>query len=251
MVEKKESALPTVLLALAVLAIGLYAMGYGLQTTFYFQAHHWGSKAPFLREIPQPLPSTTASAAQEKNLSFYDMTFAAPWKGIAAQKSGNGYSVVSFNAGPVVIFFNPAGEKDIVSTIRDGDLDTYHRYQAVFGSNLFPSNYDLYKTVYGASPAALSPLMSRDEVVRIGTLLQWKLAFASNGASAIYTVDANEFRGLQLGDPSRDPMVMVRLFDAHSGQFRLLFTSRAGPGTFPQSDINCVIDSFQPVARLH
>ncbi|MGB6481900.1 MAG: hypothetical protein WBE86_00280 [Candidatus Acidiferrales bacterium] len=249
MAEKKESARVTVILALAALAIGIYALAYGLQTMFYFQAKYWASQAPFLREVPQPLPSATASPAQERNLSFYGMNFDAPWKGIAAQKKGDAHSEVDFDASSIVIFFNPAGEKDIISSIRDGDPDMYHRYQGAFGADLFPTNYDLYLAVYSASPASLSPFLSREEVVRIGTLLEWKLAFGASGASAIYKVQTNGLRGFQFGDPSRDPMVAVRLFDSGNAQFRLLFTSKSGPGTFPQSDINCVLDSLQPVAR--
>jgi hypothetical protein len=246
MAEKKESARATIILALVTLVIGIYALTYGLQTTFYFQAHHWARKTPFLKETPQPLPSTIASPAQEKNLSFYEMSFDAPWKGIASQTKGDAHSEVDFTAGPVVIFFNPQDEKDILSSIRDGDLDTYHRYEDIFGANLFSSNYDLYLAVYGASPAALSPFLSREQVVRMGTLLEWKLAFGASGASAIYTVHAGGMHGLQFGDPSRDAMIAERLFDAQNAQYRLLFTSKAGRGTFPQSDINCVLDSLQP-----
>lgn len=249
--EKKESARATIILALVTLAIGVYALADGLQTTFFFQARHWANNAPFLRETPQPIPSTTASPVQEKGLSFYDVSFAAPWKGILAQTKGDAHSEVDFKTGPIIIFFNPAGEKDILSSIRDGDPKIYDRYEAVFGSELFPTNYDLYLAVYSASPALLSPFISREQVERIGTLLEWKLAFGANGASAIYKVEANGLRGLQFGDPSKNPMIVLRLFDSHNAQYRLLFTSRAGTGTFPQSDINCVLDSLKPAPQVH
>lgn len=251
MAEKKESASGTIILALITLAIGIYAITYGLQTTFYFQAHRWASSTPFLRETPQPLSSTAASPAQEKNLSFYGMNFSAPWKGIASQRPGDAHSEVDFKAGPVIIFFNPAGEKDILSSIRDGALQTYDKYEAVFGAGLFPTNYDLYEAVYNASPASLSPFMTRTQVERIGTLLEWKMAFGASGASAIYNVQTNGLRGLQFGDTSRDPMVMLRLFDSHNEQYRLLFTSKAGTGTFAQADVNCVLDSLQPMPGSH
>lgn len=249
MAEKKESARATVILALLAVAIGIYAVAFGLQTEFYFQARYWASRTPFLKELPQPLPSTDASPAQEKSLSFYEMNFAAPWKGIETQKNGDAHSEVDFAAGPVVIFFNPQGEKDIVSSVRNGDPQLYDRYEGVFGTDFFANNYDLYLAVYSASPALVSPLMSRDQMVRIGTLLEWKMAFAANGASAIYKVQTSNLHGLQFGDASRDAMVMVRLFDKHNAQFRLLFTSKSGPGTFPQSDINCVLQSLQPVPQ--
>lgn len=249
--EKKESARATVILALVTLAIGVYALAYGLQTMFYFQARHWASNAPFLRDTPVPLPSKVASPVQEKGLSFYGVSFAAPWKGILAQTKGDAHSDVDFKSGPVIIFFNPAGEKDILSSIRDGDPKVYDRYEAVFGSELFPTNYDLYLAVYSASPGSLSPFISREQVERIGTLLEWKLAFGASGASAIYKVQADGLRGLQFGDPSKDAMIVVRLFDAHNAQYRLLFTSKAGTGTFPQSDINCVLQSLQPAPQIH
>lgn len=249
--EKKESARATIILALVTLAVGIYALAYGLQTMFYFQAQHWADNAPFLRETPQPLPSMTASPVQEKGLSFYGVSFAAPWKGILAQTKGDVHSEVDFKPGPIIVFFNPAGEKDIVSSVRDGDPKVYDRYEAVFGSGLFPTNYDLYLAVYSATPASLSPFISRGQVERIGTLLQWKLAFNANRASAIYKVQAGDLRGFQFGGPSKDAMIVVRLFDAHGAQYRLLFTSKAGTGTFPQSDINCVWQSLKPAPQVH
>lgn len=251
MSEKKESARWTIILALITLAVGVYVIAYGLQTTFYFQAHHWASSIPFLKEIPQPVPSTAASPVQEKNLSFYGVNFEAPWKGIASQKPGDAQSEVYFKAGPVIIFFNPAGEKDILSSIHDGPPQMYDKYRAVFGEDLFSTNYDLYEAVYGASPGSLSPFMARAQVERIGTLLEWKMAFGASGASAIYNVKTNNLRGLQFGDTSRDPMIVLRLFDSHNAQYRLLFTSKAGTGTFAQSDVNCVLNSLQPPAGVH
>lgn len=246
MAEKKESARTTVILALATLAIGVYILLFGLQTMFYFQARHWAARAPYLDEVPQPLPSTAVSPAQEKNLSFYGMDFDAPWKGIASQQKATHESVVSFKEGPILVFFNPDDEEDIVNGIRDGDPDIYQRYRAVFGANLFPTTYDLDTAVYHASPAELSPFMPRDKMTRVGTLLEWKMAFAANGATSIYTLQTSDMRGLQFGDPSRDRMVVARLFDSHNRQYRMLFTSKAGPGTFPQADINCVLGSLKP-----
>jgi len=245
--RNSDSPRTTFILALLALAIGIYAIVFGLQTLFYFEARAWADGAPYLREVPQPLPSTVPAAAQEKQLSFYNMDFAAPWKGIASKKAGPLQSVIVFKAGPILVFFNPANEMDILANIRGGNPQIYHRDQDVLGGHLFPTNYDLYKAVYGASPASLSPFMSHDEVLRISTLLQWKLAFGTDGASAIYDVNLeNGMRGLQFGDPSRDRMIVVRLFDSTNHQYRLLFTSRQGPGTFPQTDINCVLGSLRP-----
>lgn len=245
--RNSDSPRTTFILALVALAIGIYVIVFGLQTLFYFEARAWADSAPYLREVPQPLPSTVPAGAQDQQLSFYDMDFAAPWKGVASQKAGPMESVVTFRQGPILVFFNPANETDILANIRDGDPQVYHRDQDVFGGHLFPTNYDLYKAVYGASPASISPFMPHDKMLQISTLLQWKLAFAANGASAIYNVELeNGMHGLQFGDPSRDRMIVVRLFDSTNHQYRLLFTSKEGPGTFPQTDINCVLGSLRP-----
>ncbi|HVA72734.1 MAG TPA: hypothetical protein VNF02_06435 [Candidatus Limnocylindrales bacterium] len=249
MPEKKESARATVLLSLATVVIAAYALAFGLQTLIYFEARHWTVATPFLTQVPQPLPSTVASAPQEKTLSFYGYQFAAPWKGIRREQPGNARSQINFAAGPILVFFNPEGEKNIVESIRRGDPQVYQRYQTVFGQNLFPDDYALYRAVYGATPASLSPFMSSAKAVRISTLLQWKMAFGNNNASAIYTLHAGRSRGLQFGDPSHNPAIVVRLFDPSDREMRLLFTSKsAQPGTFSQADINCVIDSIEPVS---
>lgn len=251
MAKKKESARATVILALVTVVIAAYALLFGLQTLIYFEARHWATATPTLNDVPRPLSSTIASAIQEKDLTFYGFQFAAPWKGIAKQNPENDRSQIDFKSGAVLVFFNPEGEKNIVDSIRTGNPQTYRQYQTVFGTNLFANNYALYLAVYGASPAAISPFMSRDEAVRVSTLLQWKLAFGTDGTKAIYTLQAGDNRGLQFGDPARDHIVVVRLFDSHNQQVRLLFTSKsAQPGAFSQADINCVVDSIHPASSL-
>ncbi|HLW44198.1 MAG TPA: hypothetical protein VKS00_06890 [Candidatus Acidoferrales bacterium] len=251
MPEKKESARATVILALVALAVGCYVLLFGLQTLIYFEARHWAASSPFLRDVPQPLPSTVASPVQEKGLSFYGFQFGAPWKGIAKENSQNDRSEVDFKSGAVLLFFNPEGEKNIVDSIRTGNPQTYQQYQTIFGADFFPNNYELYHAVYGASPAGLSPFMPRDKAVRISTLLQWKLAFGAYNTKTIYTLQAGSNRGLQFGDPATDHMVVVRLFDPHEQQMRLLFASKsAQSGVISQADINCVVDSIQTASSL-
>lgn len=251
MAEKKESARATIILTVVTVAVAAYALLFGLQTLIYFEARHWATTTPSLNTVPQPLPSTVASAVQEKDLTFYGYQFAAPWKGIAKEDPQNDRSRIDFKSGAVVVFFNPEGEKNIVDSIRTGNPQTYRQYQTVFGTNLFANNYALYLAVYGASPAAISPFMSRDEAVRISTLLQWKLAFGNEATNTIYTLQTGDNRGLQFGDPARDHIVIVRLFDPHDQQVRLLFTSKsAQPSTFSQADINCVVDSIRPSSPL-
>ena len=251
MPEKKESARATVILALVALAVGSYVLLFGLQTLIYFEARHWAALSPFLRDVPLPLPSTVASPIQEKGLSFYGFQFGAPWKGIDKQNSQNDRSEIDFKSGAVLLFFNPEGEKNIVDSIRTGNPETYQQYRTIFGPDFFSTNYALYDAVYGASPATISPVMSKEKAVRVSTLLQWKLAFGAYGAKTIYAFQAGNIRGLQFGDPATDHVVVVRLFDSHEQQMRLLFTSKsAQPGVISQADINCVVDSIQPASAF-
>lgn len=246
MPEKPDSARATIILAIVCVGIGAYALTYGLQTLTYFEVRHWTSANPYLNTTPQPIPSTAASAVQEKNLSAYGMQVAAAWKAILPEKQNAGSIEIDFKQGPILIFFDPAGQKNIVESIQDGNPQTFDQYKSIFGDRLFATDYDLYSAVYAASLAEVSPFMTRTSVVRASTLLQWKLGFGTYGASAIYTVQTHGLRGFQFGDPSRDRIIVEQLFDGRRQQFKLLFTSRAGPGTFPQADINCLLDSLQP-----
>ena len=244
MPEKPESARTTIILAVVCVVIGFFVLSYGLQTLTYIEVRRWASANPYLNLTPVPMPSIAVSTAQEKDLFAYGMSFAAPWKGVATQKQNAGNTEFDFKQGSILIFFDPDAQKNIVESIEDGDLQLLDRYRAVFGEQLFPSDYDLYTAVYQASPAEVTPFMSRANVIRASTLLQWKLGFGDYGASAIFAVQTQALRGLQFGDPSRDRIVVEQLFDSHKRQYKLLFTSKAGPGTILQADINCLIDSL-------
>jgi hypothetical protein len=247
MAKKSESARTTIILALCTLLVGIYAILFGLQTVTSLQTRHWARTSPFLRARPQPLASSAASPAQEKNLSFYGLDFAAPWKGVAKKTEGDARSEVDFAPGEIIILFNPVAEKDIVGSIKSGDPQIYNHYEAIFGTGFYPNNYALYAAVYGAAPAEISPFMARSKVVRIETLLLWKLRFGTDGANSIFSVQTSHMRGFQFGDPSLDRVIVARLFDENDRQVRILFASNSGqPGTISQADINCVLDSLEP-----
>ena len=249
MSEKKDSARTTVILAVSTVLLGFYVLAFGLQTLISFEAHRWALSSPFLKAVPQPLPTSIASAIEVRDLSFYGIGFAAPWKGVAKKTEGDAQSEADFQQGAVIIFFNPALEADIVGRIRGGDPKVYTHYEDIFGTAFFHDNYALYSAVYSAAPREISPFTTRSKAIRINTLLMWKLNMGTNGADSIYSVETNQMHGFQLGDPSRDRSVMDGLFDENGGQLRILFTSKSGqPGTISQADINCVVDSLRPAS---
>jgi hypothetical protein len=248
MAEKTVSARTTIILALCTVAVGFYVVIFGLQTVIAFQARHWARRSPFLNAIPQPLPTSAAAEIQEKDLSIYGWEFGAPWKGKAKATPGDATSTIEFPSGEVIIFFNPDEETDLVSKIRGGDPQLYSSYESVFGTGFFPNNFELYAAIYGAAPTEISPFMERGRAVRINMLIIWKLRSGTDGANTIFSVQTSSLRGFQLGDPSLDRAVIVRLFDENDRQIKLLFASKSGqPGTFSQTDINCVLNSLQPV----
>lgn len=248
MPEKQNSARTTVILAVCTVAIGFYVLAFGLQTLICFETHRWALSSPYLKAVPQSLPTTVASAAQERDLQFYGFGFEAPWKGVAKRKDGDQHSEIEFKPGPIVIVYNPADEGDLVGKIRGGDPHEYSRYEGIFGTGFFHDNYSLYSAVYSAAPSDVWPFTSRTKAVRINTLLMWKLRFGLNGSRTIYNVQTSSMRGFQLGDPSRDRSVITQLFDEQGAQVKIFFTSKSGqPGTIPQSDINCVMDSLKPL----
>lgn len=248
MPEKQNSARTTVILAVCAVVIGFYVLVFGLQTLISFETHRWALTAPFLKAVPQTLPTSVASPVQERNLQFYGFGFEAPWKGVAKQKDGAEHSEIEFKPGPIVIIYSPAGQTDLVGKIRGGDPREYSRYEGIFGFGFFHDDYSLYSAVYGAAPNDVWPFTSRTKAIRINTLLVWKLRFGLDGARTIYNIQTGNMRGFQLGDPSRDRSVIAQLFDEQGAQVKILFTSKSGqPGTFPQSDINCVVDSVKPL----
>lgn len=245
--REANSALPTILLMLAVIVAAAYCIVFGLQTLVWFEAHHWASASPWIREVPKPLSSAPVADGNTQ-LQAFGFQFKVPWPGKPKSNEGPGYTEFHFESGPVVLFFDPQSQADMQSKLNGENPSEYQRFASAFGGQTFDTNYSIYKTVYNASPASVSPWGSVANATRMNQLLLWKMAFGPDAGPGLHSIQFGSNQGFEFGDPSGGRPVALRLFDGRDRQFRLVFMNSPGAKTkFSQADIDSAVQSLEPV----
>lgn len=268
--EEKNGARSAVILAILVVAIAAYVGAFGLQTLVWIETHHWTAESPWLLDLPQPLatPSGTASASDSAHLAplpssspqkktvkpgmlrAYIYEFASPWTSNSKIVPSNNHVDFRFDSGQDIVFFDPEAQLDTLRALKTTDTIEYSRMRDVFSEPFFESNYDLYNSVYSASPAQTSPFMNGTEALRKNVLLLWKLGFGFD-RPGIHAIAFGTNRGFQFGDPASGSPVALRIFNAEDKQFRFIFIATPGSsGTFTQDDINVAVETLQQVPLL-
>jgi hypothetical protein len=247
--EKKSSSLFAIILAIAVIVVAIFCVAYGLQTLAWVESKQWSSVNPWLRTVPEPLP-TAQPPAKGELVKAYDYQFVSPW-GAAKTSQTLTYSEFRFPRGQVAIFFDPDSQLDTMRVLKSSNPLEYQKFQNVFFDHPIETNYELYQGVYDASPAQLSPLMSGRDAMRMNVLLLWKLSFGFDLGSEIYSFEYGKNKGFQFGDPAKGGPVAVRVFDDRARQHRFIFLVAAGKNAqLTQDDINTVVSSLKPIPIL-
>jgi hypothetical protein len=245
-----SSAAPTIFLMVAAIVIAAYCVVFGLQTLVWFQAHHWANVNPWIKDVPAPLSSTSVADAKTQ-IQLFGFQFKVPWEPKPKTADGPGYTELHFASGPIVIFYDPQGQADMQSKLNSESPTEYQRFANAFEGQTFDTNYSIYKAVYSASPAGVSPWGSRPEATRMNQLLLWKIAFGADSGPGLHSIQFGSNEGFEFGEPSSGRPVALRLFDGHDRQFRIIFMNSLGAKTkFTQADIDSVVQSLEPVPLI-
>lgn len=265
--EEKNGARSAVILAALVVVIAVYVGAFGLQTLVWIETHHWASENSWLADVPEALPAASDSAdsghlaplpssgsskkpAKPEMLKAYIYEFDPPWTSKSTVVPSDNHVDFRFESGQDIIFFDPDAQLDTLRALKTTDTIEYSRMRDVFSEPFFDSNYDLYNSVYGASPAQTSPFMNGTLAMRKNVLLLWKLAFGFD-RPGIHAIAFGTNRGFEFGDPASGTPVALRVFNAEDKQFRFIFTMLAGSsGTFTQEDINTAVQTLKQVPLL-
>jgi hypothetical protein len=264
--SEKSGAQSAIILAVIVLAVAVLSVLFGLQTLVWLNAKHWASIDPWLAETPQPLPASESAAAarpaapavdqkgkptKPAQLKAYDYEFTAPWPGNVKTVAELSWVEFHFDSGQVIVFLDPGAQLDVVRQMKSGETTQYTQFQNVFGEQAPNTNYDLYRTVYSASPAQISPGMHSQDAFRANVLLLWKLSFGFDGQPGIHSIAAGPNRGFQFGDLASGRPVALRIFDETDKQFRFIFAVASGStAAFTQENINLAVESLQSIPIL-
>ncbi len=247
MESEEKSAWRAIVLAVFAIAVGAYAVLYGLQTLAVVSASSWERAHPELGVVPQPLPDTSVSSGKPTKVESFGYKFDAPWADFDKVDPGLGYATFSFRSGQRIIFFDPSAQTDTVRVMNAADPERFRKSTIAFGGGTFDSNYGLYLSVFSASPAQLSAFMPLPDSVRIRALLLWKESLSTNLEMGLYSLELHGLRGFQRGDAARARYVLVRAFDPQDHQFEFIFAARPDATVkLTQADINRVSATLRP-----
>lgn len=272
--SEKSSALSAIILVVIIIIVAIYSTSFGLQTMQWISAHQWTSANPWLKEVPQPIASSstptvpTAPAdvaptpapkpngkkadAQSNgtDVGEYGYQMTVPWTSKVKETPSAGGAQFRFDTGQIVVFGDPDAQLDTVHILRDTPGDQYMPFSPLFTNGSIAENYDLYNAVYNSSPSQVSPVTNYATAQRDRILLLMKLSFGFDLAKPIYSFDFGRNKGFQFGDPAKGP-VAIRAFGPHDKQFRFIFTVFSGSGgQITQSDINQAMQSLASVVPV-
>lgn len=269
MIDKEENsgARSAVILAILVVVIAVYTAAFGLPTLVWIEVHHWTSANPWLTEVPKALPAAAASdhlpplppvpgspkkqPAAPELLKAYTYEFAPPWTSKSNIVPSENRVDFRFDSGQVIVFFDPEAQLDTLRALKSTDTIQYSKLRDVFSEPLFASNYDLYQSVYGASPAQTSPFTNAADATRKNALLLWKLSFGFDTAPGIHSFAFGNNRAFEFGDPANGRPVALRVFNGDDKQFRFIFINAPGSASaFTQDDINTAVQTLHSVPLL-
>jgi len=254
--QDKSSARPAIILLILVFVVAGFMVKYGLQTLTWVEGKLWASDSPWLANVPQALSPPLAplpplpGAAKPALVKAYNYEFNSPWPGNPTVKPSLTYTEFHYDAGPVIVFFDPDSLVDTMRALKTSNPAEYQRFADVFADKPLNTNFEMYQAVYAAASAQQSPVMDARDAMRINVLLLWKLSFGLDLPcdGQFYSFAWSTAKGFQFGDPEKNVPVAVRAFDDRDHQFRFIFTTAgAAPGKISQNDINKVLQSLQVV----
>ncbi len=245
--ENESESYSAIVLVIVLIGVAAYILLYGLQTLIYFDVRHWGSGNPWLYDTPRTLTISAPPAAPTTHLEFYNYECEAPWRGPAKVNESPDYIDATFPSGPTVRVELPEAQADSLQSFKGETPDQQQHIVNVFGTHPFDSNFDLFAATYSASPAQVSPFTPRIDAERVNTLLIWKLTLDTELPGGSYEFDAGKIRGLQFGDPEKSATVVLRVFNEHDRQFKILLTRSTAGSKLTQGDINQLIASLKPI----
>lgn len=254
---EKESSRSAVILAIVAILVAVFAIMFGLQTLVWAKAKYWGRVNPWLLDVPKPLASPAEAAGSAKAetkiepVKAYGLQFIPPWKGNVKAEPSQTATTFRFEGGPIVILFDPETSEDTLREMETTNSAQYLKVLTIFGPKPFDSNYALYQSVYGATPAATSPFQDRAASLRMDQLLLMKMSFGVEAQGEIFSFELGNNRGLQFGDPSQRLPVAAHVFNERDEQFRVIISVAAGSDTkVTQEDVDEVLSTVGHIPIL-
>jgi hypothetical protein len=204
---------------------------------------------PRLALIPQPLKDYTASLQEGMSFSQFGYEFQVPWKDLDRVRNLKSLTMISFKSGKTVVLYDPKETLDRLKVMRDAATQEGKDLRVLFGSEVPASNYQLLNTILSTTPHHVSLLSPSNDLVRNSILLTFKRSELVNEPTCVYSIETQNLRGFQKGDPLRDEKATILdLFNERDQDLELwVATQKGASATVTQADINRIVQTLHPI----
>lgn len=243
----KSKRVPFILAIVGLLCV-TYLWFFGVATMFALEARYVGWKMPIVRRTPTELPDQSITEAPCQKLNYFGYEFEVPWEiDEAKSKQVGQMQLMVLRSGNSLLVSRIPPKEFVNGFLSMGKADPAS-LRALYGEEVFQSDYFLKQRILEATPEKVGLLTPRREAVGTAMLLVIKGIMMPNGAeSGIYRIRARDFRGFQFGDPRSRPKSIDLEIHNEDGGLGFIFTQRQSMSepAVTQEQINRVIQSLR------
>jgi hypothetical protein len=195
--------------------------------------------------IPVDLGDRSIAAGDGSKLSCFGYEFEVPWQDVDTQNiQRRTMMLIPFRSG-LGILVGHGSTHDLVDTAMNSSKTSPQYFRAAYGDKAAGSDYEFLNLALNTTPSQVRLFGSKEDAARKFILVTIK-AIIVPGDSGIFTVQANEFRGFQYGDPSKHPKWVTVSLYSDNGGIELSFSQKdLKPLAISQADINRVIQTLR------
>lgn len=230
----------------------LYLWFFGPQTFFALSARRMGRQAPIANSTPAELRDTAISSVRGSTISFDGIEFEVPWAEYDREKSKvvGSWALLHFLPNRTILLCVAQPKSFMNDTFKQKEM-TPELLTSLYGPDVLDSDYNVKRAIYGTTPSEITLFTPSGRAAGLASIVLIKSIMAPTTDWAIYNVQGDEFRGIQLGDPIRRPRKMcIELYakDDFEFEFNLEQTATGPTPAILQSELNRIIQTAKRVS---
>jgi hypothetical protein len=235
-----------------VISLIVYAWFFGIQTLLALEAWNIGRKMPIAKSVPIDLEDLSISQAPAERISFRRFELEIPRRDLDEDKTRvvGTWAIVHFHSGITFILCASPPNGFIMGMAKDKNTSVFPELLAkLYGKDVLLSDYAFKKAIYDTVPSQITLHSSSNRAIGLSMILTIKAVMPPTTDYAIYNIQSNEFKGFQLGSPSRHPKKMSMELFAEDREIEINIDQEGPNPDLTQAEINRIIQSAHKTAN--
>jgi hypothetical protein len=225
--------------------ICVYLWFFGMATATVLEARYVGWKIPVVKKTPERLTDLSISQVPGPRLSWFGCEFDVPWDDLDETKTRivGRWELLYFHSGRSLLISSPL-PKDFIKGMSDAGWDA-EKIRRVFGDQPLQSDYEMYRVLLETTPSKVTLFTPRAQATGYSMMLVTKAIAMPPADTELFSIDTDQFRGFQYGDPKKNPRrIVVTLLDSDGGiEFSFSNANGKDRTLLTQADINRTVRS--------